>query len=136
MFTNFEYELYELFDMHTPALRYRKICDDLEKSYNSDLKPMLEEKRKKMVTTYSKKDLEVSDEMEREFWIRQTARKAASEMVATSRLESYTVHEMMAMDDEAVVEVLKQAHKIANNMNNVISRVSVEIEVDNNAVKQ
>ena len=100
--TLFEYELFELSDYKHPAMRYRKIMSDINALTTSPaMKAIAEAARDNMELLYDEEDLAlVTDDDEREYWVRYLGKKAAIELVTTNRIMHNTMDRISKLDDE------------------------------------
>lgn len=105
--TRFEYETFELADYQVPSIRYRKICEDLNEGpfaqfgmIEPELEAFLPALKKEMEEQYDKEALVVTEEDEREYWIRLVGRKLAIELVVNNKATSKTMNMLASLPDD------------------------------------
>ena len=125
--TEYEYERFVLLDYEIPACRYKKINDDLKKPHNEDIKPMLKKLRKKMTDEYETDALQyIHEHNERKIIVKKLARRAASEMLASSKVSDDTMFEIIHLENKDIEETFRLANKLATSVKNITERIGNE----------
>ena len=123
MITRYEYETFELAHYTSPAMRYQKICRDLETTgYIETAHDILSDLKDEMEEKYSPAQLTLSDQDERDFWIRKLGTDAGVELVRTTRCSQETFHRIHCLPDEDMHKAIMISRHVASDFSTKIRK--------------
>lgn len=134
--TKFEYITFGLGEYPTVASKYRKICEDLT-MYNSlsyfsrktekEKIEYLTELKAEYESLHSADELEMTEEKEKEYWIKRLAKRGAVELLAQGKVSADVMFKMASLSSDDYVECVKETTKLSSYMNHVTQQAEKEV---------
>lgn len=129
MITRYEYETFELAQYTSPAMRYQKICKDLETTgYIENAHDILSDLKDEMEEKYSPVQLTLSESDEREFWIQKLGTDAGVELVRTTRCSQETFNRIYCLPDEDMHKAIMISRRVVNDFSNKIRKAEEDFK--------
>jgi hypothetical protein len=133
--TKFEYITFGLGEYPTVASKYRKICEDFDKINSVFLKSkeqkdnirVLTELKAEYESLHSADELEMTEEKEKEYWIKRLAKRGAVELLAQGKVSADVMFKMASLSSDDYVECVKETTKLSSYMNHVTQQAEKEV---------
>ena len=133
--TKFEYTTFGLSEYTTVASKYRKICEDFDKINSVFLKSkeqkdnirVLTELKAEYQSLYSADELEMTEQKEKEYWIKRLAKRGAVELLAQGKVSADVMFKMASLSNDDYVECVKETTKLSSYMNHVTQQAEKEV---------
>lgn len=128
--------MFALGEYPTVASKYRKICEDLRMyrslSYFSRKaeKPTiayLTELKAEYESLHSADELEMTEQKEKEYWIKRLAKRGAIELLAQGKVSADVMFKMASLSNSDYVECVKETTKLSSYMNHVTQQAEKEV---------
>lgn len=134
--TKLEYTMFALGEYPTVASKYRKICEDLNmhnslsyfsrKAEKSTI-AYLTELKAEYESIYSADELEMTEQKEKEYWIKRLAKRGAVELLAQGKVSADVMFKMASLSNNDYVECVKETTKLSSYMNHVTQQAEKEV---------
>lgn len=133
--TKFEYTTFGLSEYTTVASKYRKICEDFDKINSVFLKSkeqkdnirVLTELKAEYQSLYSADELEMTEQKEKEYWVKRLAKRGAVELLAQGKVSADVMFKMASLSNDDYVECVKETTKLSSYMNHVTQQAEKEV---------
>ena len=133
--TKFEYTTFGLSEYTTVASKYRKICEDLNTINSVFLKSkeqkdnirILKELKADYELSYSADELEMTEQKEKEYWIKRLAKHGAVQLLAQGKVSAEIMFKMASLPSDDYVDCVKETTKLSSYMNDVTQKAEKEV---------
>ena len=133
--TKFEYTTFGLSEYTTVASKYRKICEDLNTINSVFLKSkeqkdnirILKELKADYELSYSADELEMTEQKEKEYWIKRLAKHGAVQLLAQGKVSAEIMFKMASLSSLDYEECVKETTKLSSYMNDVTQQAEKEV---------
>lgn len=133
--TKFEYTTFGLSEYTTVASKYRKICEDLNKINSVFLKNkeqkdcicILKELKTEYESSYPADELVMTEQKEKEYWIKRLAKHGAVQLLAQGKVSSEIMFKMASLSSLDYEECVKETTKLSSYMNDVTQKAEKEV---------
>ena len=133
--TKFEYTTFGLSEYTTVASKYRKICEDLNTINSVFLKSkeqkdnirILKELKADYELSYSADELEMTEQKEKEYWIKRLAKHGAVQLLAQGKVSAEIMFKMASLSSLDYEECVKETTKLSSYMNDVTQKAEKEV---------
>lgn len=133
--TKFEYTTFGLSEYTTVASKYRKICEDLNTLKSVFLKSkeqkdnirILKELKADYELSYSVDELVMTEQKEKEYWIKRLAKHGAVQLLAQGKVSAEIMFKMASLSSLDYEECVKETTKLSSYMNDVTQKAEKEV---------
>ena len=133
--TKFEYTTFGLSEYTTVASKYRKICEDFNKINSIFLKSkeqkdnirILKELKADYELSYSADELVMTEQKEKEYWIKRLAKHGAVQLLAQGKVSAEIMFKMASLSNNDYAECVKETTKLSSYMNDVTQKAEKEV---------
>ena len=133
--TKFEYTTFGLSEYTTVASKYRKICEDfntinsifLKSKEQKDNIRILKELKADYELSYSADELEMTEQKEKEYWIKRLAKHGAVQLLAQGKVSAEIMFKMASLSSLDYEECVKETTKLSSYMNDVTQKAEKEV---------
>ena len=133
--TKFEYTTFGLSEYTTVASKYRKICEDLNTINSVFLKSkeqkdnirILKELKADYELSYSADELVMTEQKEKEYWIKRLAKHGAVQLLAQGKVSAEIMFKMASLSSLDYEECVKETTKLSSYMNDVTQKAEKEV---------
>jgi hypothetical protein len=133
--TKFEYTTFGLSEYTTVASKYRKICEDLNTIKSIFLKSkeqkdnirILKELKADYELSYSADELIMTEQKEKEYWIKRLAKHGAVQLLAQGKVSAEIMFKMASLSSLDYEECVKETTKLSSYMNDVTQKAEKEV---------
>ena len=129
--TPYEYKQFVLRRLPSVAMRYRKITNDLKDDWykeEGEMNQFLLDLKSSYEKNNSETELNsISEDDEARYQIDRMARNVASEMLTNGKIKSYTMEDMMSLEDDEFKLVIEKSWELQKKYNDMIVEVENEL---------
>jgi hypothetical protein len=133
--TKFEYTTFGLSEYTTVASKYRKICEDLNTIKSIFLKSkeqkdnirILKELKADYELSYSADELIMTEQKEKEYWIKRLAKHGAVQLLAQGKVSAEIMFKMASLSSLDYEECVKETTKLSSYMNDITQKAEKEV---------
>lgn len=133
----FEYVTFELSDYkNSPALRYQKICKDFDNEMQFSYSAFLKKLKTEMESTYSDAELEITEQVQLDFWVQRLAKQMAVEMIVSGKTTPDTMKQAIALPDDDFKRTVMLCKEMAHKLDVTIKESESNYDRDTHVVDQ
>jgi hypothetical protein len=133
--TKFEYTTFGLSEYTTVASKYRKICEDLntinsvflKSKEQKDIIRILKELKAEYESSYPADELEMTEQKEKEYWIKRLAKHGAVQLLAQGKVSAEIMFKMASLSSLDYEECVKETTKLSSYMNDITQKAEKEV---------